>query len=153
MLVVDALEPVIDWHERGLLPVSVSSTSDARCALVHGDFFAMVRGDGFDRELPGRRFDAVVVDIDHSPRHLLHRDHGSFYEASGLQRLALLLKPDGVFTLWSNDPPDDAFLLVLNRVFAGVRAEVVSFPNPLQDREATNTVYVAGAVVDAQHGR
>jgi hypothetical protein len=32
---------------------------------------------------------------------------------------------------------------VLGGVFAQVSAEVVSFHNPLQDRDATNTVYVA----------
>jgi hypothetical protein len=45
--------------------------------------------------------------------------------------------------LWSNDPPDKAYEAVLAEVFTDVRAEVVSFHNPLQDREATNTVYVA----------
>ena len=45
--------------------------------------------------------------------------------------------------LWSNDPPDEDYLAVLAGVFADVRAEVVSFHNPLQGRESTNTVYVA----------
>ena len=31
----------------------------------------------------------------------------------------------------------------LAEVFVEVSAEVVRFPNPLQDREATNTVYLA----------
>ena len=37
---------------------------------------------------------------------------------------------------------------MLAAVFADVEAEVVSFPNPLQDREATNTVYLATKPVD-----
>jgi hypothetical protein len=32
-------------------------------------------------------------------------------------------------------------------VFAEARAEVVRFANPLQDREATNTVYLARTAV------
>ena len=40
-------------------------------------------------------------------------------------------------------PPDDAYLANLSGVFVDVAAEVVSFPNPLQDRMATNTVYLA----------
>lgn len=32
-------------------------------------------------------------------------------------------------------------LAVLSAEFVDVTAEVVGFPNPLQDREATNTVY------------
>jgi hypothetical protein len=48
-----------------------------------------------------------------------------------------------VFALWSNDPPDDDYLAVLAQVFPQVRAHVVRFANPLQGRDATNTVYVA----------
>ena len=58
---------------------------------------------------PGRRFDAVLVDIDHSPENLLHPRHAALYPPEGLARLAAHLNPGGVFALWSNDPPDDAF--------------------------------------------
>jgi spermidine synthase len=145
LVVVEALPEIIDWHERGLLPVSVSS-ADPRCTLLRGDFFALVAEGGFDPAHAERRFDAIVVDIDHSPRHVLHASHAAFYTAAGLAAVGRRLRPGGVFTLWSNDPPDDAFVAALREVFASVRAEVVAFPNPLQGREATNTVYVAGSV-------
>jgi spermidine synthase len=145
LLVVDALEPVIDWHRRGLVPVGPVLTGDPRCRFVHGDFFAMSDGSGFDPDAPGRGFDAVVVDIDHSPRHLLADGSAGFYGVEGTRRLAAHLKPGGVYSLWSNDPPDEAYLAVLGQVFVDVAAEVVRFPNPLQDREATNTVYLATA--------
>ncbi|MFS8103834.1 spermidine synthase [Lentzea alba] len=144
LLVVDALNEVIEWHQQGLIPAGTALAADPRCRLVHGDFFAMLRsGDGFDPAAPGRRFDAIVVDIDHSPRHLLHPTNADFYEQAGLQRLAGLLRPGGIFALWSNDPPDEEFTATLAAVFPSVRAEIVSFPNPLQDRDSTNTVYLA----------
>jgi len=143
LVVVDALEAVIGWHERGLVPVSVSSSSDPRCRLVHGDFFAMNAGSGFDHDMPDRLFDAIVVDIDHSPRHLLNQGNAPFYAEPGVRRLSERLRPGGVFTLWSNDPPDDDYLAVLRSVFDDVGCEVVRFDNPLQEREATNSVYVA----------
>ncbi len=143
LVVVDALDAVIDWHERGLVPVSVSSSSDPRCRLVLGDFFALVGGDGLDPDTVERRFHAIVVDIDHSPRHLLHPRHAWFYELDGVRRVAELLHPGGVFSLWSNDPPDESYLGLLDEVFATAACEVVSFPNPLQDREATNSVFLA----------
>lgn len=143
LVVVDALEPVIRWHQRGLVPVGPVLTADPRCRLVHGDFFAMTDGPGFDPELPGRVFDAVVVDIDHSPKHLLADGSAGFYGVEGTHRLARHLRPGGVYALWSNDPPDDGYLAVLSEVFVDVAAEVISFPNPLQDRKATNTVYLA----------
>ena len=143
LLVVEALAEVIEWHERGLIPGGATLTADPRCRLIHGDFFAMVEASGLDPETRGRRFDAIIVDIDHSPRHLLHPSHAGFYEAAGVRRLADHLVPGGVFALWSNDPPDDAYQALLAETFAHVAAEVVSFPNPLQDHDATNTVYIA----------
>ena len=147
LVVVETLGEVIEWHERGLIPVGAALTSDPRCRFVRGDFFAMVAASGLDPEAPGRRFHAIVVDIDHSPRHLLHPSHAGFYEPAGMRRLADQLYPCGVFALWSNDPPDQDYQAVLADVFAHVAAEIVSFHNPLQEREATNTVYVARSPV------
>lgn len=145
LVVVERLEAVVDWHRRGLVPLGPQLTGDQRCRLVAGDFFAMAADRGFDPDAPGRRFDAVVVDIDHSPRHLLDPAHGGFYDLAGTRRLARHLRPGGVFALWSNDPPDEAFGARLAQVFTQVRAEIVSFHNPLQGRAATNTVYLARA--------
>src|ERR1035437_5537794 len=57
MVVVELLEPVIGWHERGLVPLGPTPTADPRCRLRRGDFFAMAVGDGFDPDEPGRLFD------------------------------------------------------------------------------------------------
>ena len=144
LIVVDALEAVIGWHQRGLVPLGPKLTTDPRCRLVHGDFFALAGSEpGFDPDQAERRFHAVLLDIDHSPRNLLHARHGSFYEPAGLRRLARHLHPGGVFALWSDDPPDDEFLRCLESVFATVRVQVVKFENPLLERESASTVYVA----------
>ncbi|MEQ7128088.1 spermidine synthase [Actinopolymorpha sp. B11F2] len=144
LVVVEALGEVIDWHQGGLIPAGAGVTSDRRCRLVNGDFFAMLRsGTGPDPAQPGRRFHAIIVDIDHSPRHVLAPSHAEFYLPAGLRRLAEYLHSGGVFALWSNDPPDQEFVAVLAEVFAAAEAEVVRFHNPLQGREAVNTVYVA----------
>ncbi|MEU4804907.1 spermidine synthase [Actinosynnema sp. NPDC023587] len=146
VLVVDALGEVIDWHRRGLVPGGAELAADPRCTLVHGDFFAMSRSaDGFDPTTPHRRFHAIIVDIDHSPRHLLHPGNADFYQPEGIRRLAERLHPGGVFALWSNDRPDDDYTATLSAHFARTTAEVVRFPNPLQDRDATSTVYLATA--------
>jgi spermidine synthase len=143
LIVVDALAEVIEWHQQGLLPLGKKLTGDPRCRLVHGDFFAMSHSaDGFDPDLPGRRFDAVLVDIDHSPRNLLHPRHAALYEPAGLAGLAVHLRPGGVFALWSNDPPDDAFNAALEGAFATSAAHVVTFENWQGDRDASNTVYL-----------
>ena len=144
LLVVDALDAVIEWHQRGLVPLGPKLTADARCRFVHGDFFALAGStDGFDSALPGRRFHAVLLDIDHSPRNLLHPRHGAFYSPEGLRALAAHLQEGGVFALWSDDPPDEEFLRTLGAVFATANAQVVTFANPLLERESASTVYVA----------
>lgn len=143
LIVVETLEPVIDWHRRGLVPVGPMLTADPRCRLIHGDFFAMTDDSGFDPDSPNRVFDAVLLDIDHSPRHLLADDSASFYGLAGTNRLAAHVRPGGVYALWSNDPPEDEYLGILSTTFVDIAAHVVRFPNPLQDRDATNTVYLA----------
>jgi spermidine synthase len=144
LIVVDALAEVIEWHQQGLLPLGKPLTEDPRCRLINGDFFAMSHSpDGFDPDTPGRRFDAVLVDIDHSPRNLLHPRHAALYTPEGLARLAEHLHPGGVFALWSNDAPDDAFSSVLAGAFAMSAAHVVTFDNLRGDGNASNTVYVA----------
>ncbi len=143
LIVAEALEPVIDWHREGLVPLGPTLIGDPRCRLVHGDFFAMAASEaGFDPAAPGRRFDAVLVDIDHSPEALLDARSAAFYSEAGLARLAAQLRPGGVFGLWSNDRPDEAFITRLAAVFADACAEQVTFHNPLQGKPFTQTVYL-----------
>jgi spermidine synthase len=145
LVVIEALPEVIEWHATGLLPLGAELTADRRCRLVQGDFVKMIASttSGLDPECPNRLFHAILVDIDHSPRHVLHPSHVELYEAAGLRRLSNHLHPNGAFALWSNDPPDEQFTAKLAEVFATSKAEVVSFHNPLQDRDATATIYLA----------
>lgn len=144
LVVVEALAEVVEWHERRLVPLGAALTGDPRCRFAHGDFFALAAGpDGPDPLRPGRRFDAVLLDVDHSPRHVLHPRHAALYRPAGLRALAGHLRPGGVFALWSDDPPDEAFTAVLAGVFAEAKAHVVAFPHPLRGGTAANTVYVA----------
>ncbi|MGJ8573061.1 MAG: spermidine synthase [Hoeflea sp.] len=144
LIVVEYLEAVIDWHKTGLLPLGPELTGDPRCRLVEGDFFAMARDEaGFDPETPGRTFDAILLDIDHSPDALLDARSTSFYQPEGLAKLAAHLKPGGIFGLWSDDRPDAEFTQRLAGVFAEAWAEPVTFHNPLQDKPFTQTVYLA----------
>lgn len=144
LVVVDALDAVIDWHRTELLPLGAELTADPRCRFVHGDFFALAASrDGFDPDAPKRRFDAILVDIDNSPEFLLDAGNAAFYQPDGLRRLSAHLKPGGVFGLWSNEQPDAGFTARLAGVFADARAESVTFHNPLQNKDFTQTVYLA----------
>ncbi len=136
--VIEAVAPVIEWHRRDLLPDTVGLAADARCDLVHGDFFALVAAGQLRRQ----SYDAVLLDIDHSPRNLLHPSHAPFYTVAGLRRLAPLIAPGGAFGLWSDDPPDPVFEAALHEVFDDCQSHVVTFANPLTGGESASTVYV-----------
>lgn len=141
--VVDALAPVIDWHERHLVPLGESLSTDPRCQFVLGDFFELAAtGFVFGNDAPSA-FDAILLDIDHSPRHLLDPKNATFYTAAGTALLVSCIKPGGVFALWSNDAPDDEYLAILTDAFAVARAETVTFPNPLTGNPTSSTIYVA----------
>jgi spermidine synthase len=145
LLVVDVMRPVIEWHEKGLVPLGEVLTGDSRCRLIEGDFFALAAAPeiGFDPKQAGRKFHAVLLDIDHSPQNLLDEKNGVFYSADGLRKLAEQLLPGGVFALWSDDAPDENFMNQLEEVFDSPQAHVVKFPNPLLERDSESTVYVA----------
>ena len=144
LIVVEALDAVIEWHQLGLVPLGPELTGDPRCRFVHGDFFALAAtAAGFDPLNPARKFHAVLLDIDHSPRNLLHTRHGTFYSLAGLRNLTRHLHSGGAFALWSDDPPDEPFPSLLQEVFANARAHIVSFYNPLLERDSASTIYVA----------
>lgn len=144
LIVVEMLEAAIDWHRAGLLPLGTAVVDDPRCRVMPGDFFALAGGAaGFDDGAPGRQFDAILVDIDHSPEALLDERSAGFYRPEGLRALGTHLKPGGIFGLWSDDQPDADFTARLARVFAEAWAEPVTFQNPLRNQPYTQTVYLA----------
>lgn len=141
--VIEVMQPVIDWHQRGLVPLGTELTADARCTLINADFFAIATSDanGFDDD--NKQIHAVLLDIDHSPTHWLNEGNSSFYCEESLNKLANKIVPGGVFGLWSNDPPDEAFMNLLNSVFESSESHIVSFPNLYADKESSCTVYTA----------
>ena len=107
------------------------------------DFFATVgAGLPVSDDRPDATYDVLLVDIDHSPRHVLHVSHAVFYSAAGLARMRRRMNDGGVFALWSDDPPDPDFTALLAGVFDDVDAHVVEFDNFLTGGTSANTVYV-----------
>jgi spermidine synthase len=145
LVVVEALEPVIEWHQRGLVPNGRTLSDDARCSYLNADFFALTRGDGFDPARPGHRWDAILLDIDHTPSQLLNGAHADFYSEEGLRKLKTFLKPGGMFALWSNEEPDEAFLGTLRKVFGNAEGRVATFDNPLTREKSSNGICLARA--------
>ena len=147
LLVIDLFQPVIDWHQAGLVPNGEILTNDARCELRQGDFFELAR-TGFDAAAPERKFDAVLLDIDHSPEHYLDPENRSLYTATGLASIQSQLKRGGIFALWSNDPVSKDFTAHLKMVFGTAIAHNIDFPNPYTGATSVNSVCVAKNTLD-----
>lgn len=143
MTVVELIPEVIEWHLTHKVPLGAAVADDPRTALRQGDFFAMAgTAGGLAPEEPERRFDAILIDIDHSTTHLIDEASASFYEAPALAAIARQLTPGGIFALWSSDGEDPHFVDAMRSVFGEVRAERVDFYNPYHDRQTSNLIYL-----------
>lgn len=142
LLVIDLFQEVIDWHRNELVPLGEILSKDKRCEMRVGDFFELAR-TGFDIFDNERKFNAVLLDIDHSPKHFLNAKNESFYSVEGLKLLQKQLKDGGVFALWSDDPADENFTKHLESIFSSAVAHNIEFANPYTNSTSLNSVYVA----------
>ncbi len=148
--VVDVMEPVISWHQKELVPLGAALNKDERCTLVHADFFDVAtnakldfNGQDIDPVTGVKKVHAILLDIDHSPSYWLNPGNCIFYTEQGLKDMSKKLHSGGIFALWSDEPPAQDFMDLLNTIFESCESHVVTFPNPYTHGESTNTVYVA----------
>lgn len=134
--VVEYVPQVIDWLQRGLLPLAGALRADPRFAVTEGDVYARL----LEPPAGGPRHDVILVDVDHSPEETLGDANDAFYTAEGLERARRHLRPGGVFGVWSY-VESPAFEAELRRVFRNVTVEPVTFWNRLVQEEETNHVY------------
>jgi spermidine synthase len=138
LLVVEALDRVIDWHQRQLFADTQGLANDPRTRLVCDDFFDLVRTRRWQQPV-----DVLLVDIDHAPDRVLREDHADFYTSDGQAAAAAMLTEGGALALWSDEPPDAKVIHVMLTAFADAQAFEVAFDNPLTGGVSSNTVYLA----------
>ena len=145
LVVVDFLEAVLGWHQTGLVPLGRTLMDDERCRMVQADFFALSRDvtKSFDPDHPAKRHDVILLDIDHTPTHVLSQTNTHFYTEEGLGELARHLKPGGVFAMWADGIPEDEFTRRLNGVFAHAESHTIEFDNAITGDVSKGSVYVA----------
>lgn len=134
--VVEFLPEVIDWLERRLLPLSEELAGDARLHVGPGDIYQQLLGP------PGKTHDVILIDVDHSPREVLHPANRAFYEIEGIRRARDHLAPAGVLAVWSS-AEDRAFARALGEVFPDVSVEVVAWHNELIDEAQRDHLFLA----------
>lgn len=99
---VAELNPVVvDWCRGPLAPLTEGAVDDPRVSLVIGDVAEEVRR--LTSQDPPERFDAVVYDLYRGPHHHTDKLKDPLYGSRAIGRVAALLKPGGVFTIWGEN--------------------------------------------------
>ena len=144
LMVIEYLEPVIDWHKNKIVPLGAYLTNDFRCEFYHGDFFEMARD--FERGFNKKTFkkkDLILLDIDHTPNDVLHVSNKRFYTEEGLRELKTHLNSGGIFGLWADSLPDREFIEHLQNIFDMAEAHTIEFKNPIKNGTSKCSVYLA----------
>jgi spermidine synthase len=137
LVIVDYLAAVIGWHESELVPLGKTLNDDPRCELMNADFFELIRKE------PLQKMDIILLDIDHTPTHVLHQSNTHFYTEAGLTELTKHLKPKGVFAMWADGAPEDFFTERLRCVFPKAESHTIEFDNPITGGTSIGAVYTA----------
>jgi spermidine synthase len=134
--VVELLPPLIDWLDQGLVPLAHELRADSRFAVIEGDVYARLSAP------PQRKYDLILVDVDHSPDEPLGEGNASFYTDEGLGLARKHLAPEGVLGVWSY-AESSRFVDALRTVFNEVRIESVTFENRVVGGAETNWLFFA----------
>ncbi|MHC4952936.1 MAG: spermidine synthase family protein [Planctomycetota bacterium] len=118
--VVDRIPVLFDWLRAGHLPLSAELNDDPRFATVESDVYADLLGDS------DTMYDAILIDVDHTPQERLDESSAPFYSINGQHRVARHLNPGGVLGVWSA-ADDDEFTAVLGDVYAEASREHVTW--------------------------
>ena len=134
--VLELLPEVISWLSRDLVPLAAALRSEPRFRVAEGDVFERLR------RAPETRYDAILIDVDHSPEEVLDARSRSFYTVAGLRRAREHLADGGVLAVWSS--AENATLArALEDVFSEVKLESVRWRNDLIDRDQRDDLFLA----------
>ncbi|MEX2529433.1 MAG: spermidine synthase [Gemmatimonadota bacterium] len=131
---VELLPPVLDWLDRGLIPLASELKADGRFVPVRGDVYGRLAAP------PVERYDLILIDVDHAPDDPLDEDGGFFYTEEGLLRASRHLAPGGVLGVWSY-AESSPFSQALHSVFEEVRVEPVTFVVEMVQEERTDWLF------------
>ena len=132
--VIEFLPPVIDWMRDGLIPLSKELNDSKKLTVEVGDVYEYLRRE------PDRRYDLIVIDVDHSPDDQLSVEQHPFYTEAGLRLAKEHLSDGGVLSIWSY-AESSQFASALHRVFDRVEVKPVTTFNSLVDHEQTDWLF------------
>ena len=133
--VVELLAPVIGWTADGLTPLAADLNADRRLIIRQGSIFEQLLAP-----VRGGAYDAILIDIDHSPEDRLSAVSCEFYSPAGLMRAAAHLAPGGVFALWSY-AASTPLLNAMGEALDEVRSHPVEYHNRHVDESYVDWLY------------
>lgn len=135
--VLELLPQVIGWMTGGLIPLSGLLQNEDRLVVTEADIYAYLLSEPKER-----RWDVILIDVDHSPEDQLSAgDHG-FYSRSGLASAAKHLQAGGVLAIWSyksNQSLEEA----MRDVFGEVEISSVSYTNQHVGETITDWLFLS----------
>ena len=134
--VIEFLPQLIGWFERGILPLASELRADPRFSLRQGDVYTQLGRP------PARRYDLILIDVDHAPEERLGDGSDAFYTEEMLRKAREHLASEGILGVWSY-AESKGFAQLLERVFGEVRIERLTFRNPVIEEEEVNWLFLA----------
>jgi len=133
---IEFLPQVIGWLDQDLIPLAAELKADDRFIAIPGDVYAHLAA------APVKRFDLILIDVDHAPDDRLGDSNEFFYTEAGLLQARDHLAPGGILGVWSYAESSE-FSSALRRVFGEVHVQPVSFFNDLVEEETTDWLFFA----------
>jgi len=117
VVVAEIVPAVVEWNRGPLAHLAGRPLDDPRVSVEVADVGRVLRA--------GRRFDAILLDVDNGPVALTRKGNHALYGATGLTCAKSALRRGGVLAVWSAHR-DDAFVSRLRK--AGFAPEAVDVP-------------------------
>jgi spermidine synthase len=96
ILVAELVPAVVAWARGPMAPIFGTCLDDPRVSIEEVDVGKVIRS--------GRRFDAILLDVDNGPEGLTRRSNDRLYDLEGLASTRAALAPKGVLAVWSQGP-------------------------------------------------
>ncbi len=108
--VVEINPYIIEWNRSHFAALNGKALADSRVTIIQQDLFLFLTALSHDV------YDAIMLDVDNGPSWLAHEKNGQLYTFETLKTWSELLKPGGVFAIWSAQA-EPAFLRNMGSVF------------------------------------
>jgi spermidine synthase len=108
------IEPsVVHWMRDGMIPQTSWLVADDRVEILVEDIRSTVGA------LPAGSADAIVLDVDNGPGHLVYDTNAEVYREPFLQSCRAAMRAGGVLAVWSGSHDSDELASAIARVFGG----------------------------------